>query len=93
LVLSKEFLIFIKIKNKKYMGSISNHYGDVANWVENVIDSCETPQQEIAARKLIRLFEKRIEVEVPELCWYYTQILNDKLDNKFYNRIKNAGII
>jgi polyphosphate kinase 2 (PPK2 family) len=75
------------------MGSISNHYGDVANWVENVIDSCETPQQENAARKLIRLFEKRIEVEVPELYWYYNQILNDKLDNKFYNRIKNAGII
>jgi hypothetical protein len=88
LVLSKEFLIFIKIKNKKYMGSISNHYGDVANWVEKVINSCETPQQEISARKLLRLFEKRLLAEESELYAYYTRHLNDVLDHKFYSRIE-----
>ena len=80
------------------MGSISNHYGDVANWVEKVINSCETPQQEIAARKLVRLFEKRLLAEGSELYTYYTRHLNDVLDNKFYSRIykkiqDNASII
>lgn len=78
------------------MGSISNHYGDVANWVEKVINSCETKQQEIAARKLVRLFEKRLLVEESELYTYYTRHLNDVLDHKFYSRIEskikdNAG--
>ena len=41
------------------MAAISKHYGDVANWIEKVIDSCEHPLQESAARKLIRLFEKK----------------------------------
>lgn len=66
------------------MGSISNHYGDVATWVEKVINSCESPQQEIAARKLLRQFEKRIETEVPELCYYYSLYLKNILDTKFY---------
>lgn len=42
------------------MGAISNHNGDVANWIEKVIDSCETPLQEVSARKLIQLFELRL---------------------------------
>ena len=41
------------------MASTSNHYGDVANWIEKVIDSCETPLQEISERKLVRLYEKQ----------------------------------
>jgi hypothetical protein len=39
------------------MAATSNHYGDVANWIEKVIDSCETPSQEAAARRLVRQFE------------------------------------
>ena len=70
------------------MGSISNQYGDVANWVEKVINSCETTQQEIAARKLVRLFEKRLLVEQSELYTYYTRHLNDVLDHKFYSLIE-----
>jgi len=69
------------------MGSISNHYGDVANWIEKVINSCETPLQEIAARKLIRLFEKRIDVEAPELSFTYSRKLNDKLNTIKYTRL------
>ena len=71
------------------MASTSNHYGDVANWIEKVIDSCETPLQEISARKLVRLFEKKYSyLEYPvyrELC----RRLQNKLDNKFYSRIEN----
>ena len=70
------------------MASTSNHYGDVANWIEKVIDSCETPLQEISARKLVRLYEKQYSyLDYPvyrELCCR----LRNKLDNKFYSRIE-----
>ena len=71
------------------MASTSNHYGDVAIWIEKVIDSCETPLQEISARKLVRLYENQYSyLDYPvyrELC----RRLNDKLDDKFYSRIEN----
>lgn len=35
------------------------HYGDVARWIERVIDSCETPKQVKSAERLIRLFESQ----------------------------------
>lgn len=73
------------------MGSVSNHYGDVSNWVEKVIDSCETPLQEISARKLVRLFEQKysyLEYSVyRELCFR----LQKKLDEKFYSRVENQS--
>ena len=66
------------------MGATSNHYGDVANWVEKVIESCETPLQEITARKLVRLFEKKysyLEYAVyRDLC----RRLQLKLDELFF---------
>ena len=71
------------------MASTSNHYGDVANWIEKVIDSCETPIQENSARKLVQLFEKRYSyLEYPvyrDLC----RRLQVKLDDKVYSRIEN----
>jgi len=42
------------------MGAISNHYGDVQNWVEKVIDSCETYNQTRSARMLVWNFEKQM---------------------------------
>ena len=70
------------------MASTSNHYGDVANWIEKVIDSCETPLQEISARKLVRLYEKQYSyLEYPvyrDLC----RRLHHKLDDKFYSRVE-----
>lgn len=71
------------------MASTSNHYGDVANWIEKVINSCESPQQEIAAQKLIRLFEKRIDVEFPELYSIYSRKLNDVLYSKKDTRLNS----
>lgn len=71
------------------MASKSNHYGDVANWIEKVIDSCETSLQENSARNLVRLFQNQYSyLEYPvyrELC----RRLQHKLDNKFYSRIEN----
>jgi hypothetical protein len=70
------------------MAATSKHYGDVAIWIEKVIESCETSLQEIAARKLVRLFEKQysyLEWTVyRDLC----RSLQGKLDNKFYTRVE-----
>jgi hypothetical protein len=38
----------------------SAHYGDVAKWIEKVIDSCETYQQTFAAKMLIVNFGKQM---------------------------------
>jgi hypothetical protein len=38
----------------------STHYGDVQNWVEKVIDSCETQEQTHSARKLVCNFENQM---------------------------------
>jgi hypothetical protein len=42
------------------MGAISNHYGDVQNWIEKVIDSCETYDQTRSAKRLVWNFEKQM---------------------------------
>ena len=38
----------------------SKHYGDVQKWVKKVIDSCETYEQMVIARRLIFNFEKQM---------------------------------
>jgi hypothetical protein len=68
------------------MGATSNHYGDVSNWIEKVIESCETPLQEISARKLVQLFEIQYRDIDRELNWSLSRRLRDALDNKFYSR-------
>jgi hypothetical protein len=47
----------------------STHYGDVAKWVEKVINSCETHEQTFGARQLIWNFEKQLKREYPEKYW------------------------
>jgi hypothetical protein len=70
------------------MAAISKHYGDVANWIEAVIDSCENPLQESAARKLIRLFEKKYldKLDTPTF-WEVSRRLNHRLDDKLFGRL------
>jgi hypothetical protein len=69
------------------MAATSKHYGDVSNWILKVIESCETQSQEIAARKLVQLFQEQYsDLAYPvyrDLC----RGLRDKLDNKFYSRM------
>ena len=42
------------------MAASSTHYGDVAKWVEKVINSCETYEQTFGARQLIWNYESQM---------------------------------
>jgi hypothetical protein len=69
------------------MENRSTHYGDVAKWIEKVIDSCETYQQTITAKQLVINFEKQLMRTTPDKYWRYYQYgviryLEHELDNK-----------
>jgi hypothetical protein len=71
------------------MAATSRHHGDISIWIEKVIDSCETPSQELSARRLVRLYEKKYSyLEYP----VYRELilrLQHKLNSKFVSRIQN----
>jgi hypothetical protein len=69
------------------MAATSKHHGDVAIWIEKVINSCETPLQEVVARKLVRLFESQYHDIDRELGWDLSRRLRVALDNKVYSRM------
>jgi len=69
------------------MASTSKHYGDVVIWIEKVINSCETPIQEVTARRLVRLFESQYRDIDRELGWDLSRRLRVALDNKVYTRM------
>jgi len=69
------------------MENRSTHYGDVSNWIEKIIDSCETYQQTFTAKKLISNFAKQLRTKSPdkywntyqyEVIWPLETILNNK---------------
>ena len=47
----------------------STHYGDVAKWIEKVIDSCETYQQTHGAKQLVTNFAKQLRTKSPDKYW------------------------
>jgi len=51
------------------MENRSKHYGDVAKWIEKVIDSCETYQQTVTVNKLMRNFIKQLMIKEPDKYW------------------------
>jgi hypothetical protein len=51
------------------MENRSTHYGDVAKWIEKVIDSCETREQTFTAKKLISNFAKQLRTKSPDKYW------------------------
>ena len=51
------------------MENRSTHYGDVAKWIEKVIDSCETYQQTITAKQLVINFQKQLMRTTPDKYW------------------------
>ena len=69
------------------MPATSKHYGDVTIWIEKVIESCETPIQEVTARRLVRLFESRYNDIDQELNWNLSRRLRSALDRKVYSRL------
>jgi hypothetical protein len=69
------------------MASTSKHYGDVVNWIEKVINSCETPLQEKTARKLIHQFELQYEEIDIKLNFELSRKLRNQLNEKTYTRL------
>lgn len=72
------------------MGAISNHYGDVQNWVEKVIDSCETYDQARSARILVWNFEKQMTVNKVDSSIRYSigNYLTNLVSNKMSDLIE-----
>ncbi|CAB4218987.1 hypothetical protein UFOVP1604_70 [uncultured Caudovirales phage] len=71
------------------MAATSKHYGDVALWIEKVIDSCETQEQDRAARKLIAQFmvvHHDLEFVVLNKL---TSDLSMRLDDRTMDRLEN----
>lgn len=80
------------------MAANSKHYGDVAIWLEKVLDSCITVEQVDTTRKLIVRFERMYNPKYKENhindigCTLFTKsvILRDKL---FYAKLAKRLII
>jgi hypothetical protein len=51
------------------MENRSTHYGDVSNWIEKIINSCETIEQTFTAKRLIRNFRKQLMKNTPDKYW------------------------
>jgi hypothetical protein len=56
----------------------SKHYGDVAKWVESVIDSCVTIEQVLSARELVRNFKLQMD-KCGTIRWSVIPPLEDKV--------------
>jgi hypothetical protein len=59
------------------MAAESNTSVDIEIWIEKVINSCETYQQVLKVKKLIRLYLKRLEQE--GLSDYIIRSIEEKL--------------
>lgn len=60
------------------MENRSKHYGDVAKWVESVIDSCVTIEQVWSARELVRNFDLQL-YKYGTIRWSVIPPLEDKV--------------
>jgi hypothetical protein len=73
------------------MAATSRHYGDIAVWINKVIDSCDHPLQEITARKLVRNFEKHLERSGMEF-WERQSLIRPmqfRIEEKRWDRTEN----
>jgi hypothetical protein len=69
------------------MENRSTHYGDVSNWIEKIIDSCETIEQTFTVKRLIRNFRKQLMKNTPDKYWNTYQYdviwpLEESIENK-----------
>lgn len=73
------------------MAATSKHYGDIYKWIEKAIDSCTSPFQEIAVRKLICNFRNNLK-QTGEVNLDTIHLMEDsltyRLDEKKYSRIE-----
>lgn len=73
------------------MAATSRHYGDIAVWINKVIDSCDHPLQEITARKLVRNFENYLERSGMEF-WEIQSLIRPmqfRIEEKRWDRTEN----
>jgi hypothetical protein len=75
------------------MENRSTHYGDVSNWIEKIIDSCETIEQTFTAKRLIRNFRKQLMKNTPDKYWNTYQYaviwpLEESIENKIIELLK-----
>jgi len=73
------------------MAATSRHYGDIAVWINKIIDSCNHPLQEITARKLVRNFEKRLEYSGMDI-WERQNLIKPmlyRIEEKRWDRTEN----
>jgi hypothetical protein len=69
------------------MENRSRHYGDLAKWIEKVIDSCETYQQTFTASKLVTNFRKQLMKITPDKYWNSLQYdVSWPLENKIIHK-------
>lgn len=73
------------------MAGQSKHTGDIALWIEKIIKSCETPIQEVGARRMVSLFESKLILEQSEFYSYYSRKLRGLLEQKIKERIVKNG--
>lgn len=66
------------------MAAESNTSVDIEIWIEKVINSCETYQQVLKVKKLIRLYLKRLEQE--GLSYYIIDSIESKLVGMEYEQ-------
>ena len=52
------------------MAAESRHIGDIATWIEKVINSCDTSMQEMGARHLVQNFEKLLLTDDSDYAYY-----------------------
>ena len=69
------------------MENRSAHYGDVSNWIEKIIDSCETYQQTFTVKNLVRNFRNKLMRDAPDKYWntYQYEViwpLEESIENK-----------
>ena len=72
------------------MAGTSKHPGDVAIWIEKVIDSCTTSDHEASARKLVWTFRKNLDSQNYKESDSLIKKLFIKLDDKMEERINGA---
>lgn len=74
------------------MAAESNTPVDIEIWIEKVINSCETYQQVLKVKKLIRLYIKRLREE--GMPYYQYDHISDKFENLLWSSkedIKNKN--
>ena len=73
----------------------STHYGDVQNWIEKVIDSCETYDQVHSTRNLIWNFEKQMTKNKVNISIKHSisleliNLMYDKMDELLLKKIES----